>query len=144
MSNYLTSVGVKASGTIYPSRFVMGDVSTDRGVVQAAGVAPLLIGVSQATVRTMSGLAGIYNPPETGAIGPAAIAGEPIGIFLPGDVCGLVVGSGTVTRWDMLTTDGDGKALTATSNQKFGAVALESGTAGSDQIIDVLVGWGKV
>lgn len=122
-----------AGGNITPSRFVAQNTSYDSTVDNASVAGQRCLGVSQVGTR---------KAPGTGADdGYAAIAGEPVQVFLPGDVAPIMCGSGGVTRGQLIKTDANGKAVAASitgqSLQWVHAQALESGADG--EIVNFLV-----
>lgn len=122
-----------AGGNITPSRFVALNTSYDSTVDNASAANQRCLGVSQTGTR---------KAPGTGADdGYAAIVGEPVQVFLPGDVAPIMCGSGGVTRGQLIKTDASGKAIaSATTGQVLQwvhALALESGADG--EIVNFLV-----
>jgi hypothetical protein len=123
-----------AGGAVAPSRFVILDATYDSTVTQAGTANIRCIGVSQTGTKEAPGL--------TGASANAATADKDmLQVFLPGDIAPLEIGSGGVTRGNMIKTDNTGKgvasATTGATLQWVQAIALESGAAG--EIINVLV-----
>lgn len=122
-----------AGGNITPSRFVAQNTSYDSTVDNASSANQRCLGVSQTGTR---------KAPGTGADdGYAAIAGEPVQVYLPGDIAPLQIGSGGVTRGQLIKTDASGNGVAAATTgqtlQWVHAQALESGASG--EIINVLV-----
>lgn len=105
-----------AGGSILPCRFVKPDTSQDHACV-VAGTNEDAIGISEEGMRTFDGT---Y----------AAIAGDPLRVFLPPGECLLELG-GTVTAGDDLKSDSVGRGVTAgttgTARQLVRAKALKSG-----------------
>lgn len=118
-----------ANGNIGPSRFVKLD-TTAPGKVLEATTNDKMCGISQAGTR---------RAPQTGIDdGYAAIAGENIQVFEPGDVCWVEAG-GTIAIDDRLEATTDGKAVTTTTdNDWVGAKALQSGVSGQLIKVEVL------
>src|SRR5262249_29799434 len=119
-------------GDISPSRFVKIG-SADYGVVQASAAADKVVGISQQGSRLppsglgSDGLAG--HDPATGPFGQ-----ETMRVFGEGEQTLLEIGAGGCTRGDYLRADASGKgvtvAFTETSLLFYGAMALESASAG--------------
>ena len=113
-----------ANGTIYPMRFTEL-VTTLPGRVTQCGAGEKVYGISQV---------GIRRDPYIETLGRAALVNESIGVFDDGTECKLELG-GTVTTFDRLKSDADGKGVATTTNlDEFGAIAMESGVSG-DQIM---------
>lgn len=122
-----------AGGNITPSRFVAQNTSYDSTVDNASSANQRCLGVSQTGTR---------KAPGTGADdGYAAVAGEPVQVYMPGEVAPLQIGSGGVTRGQLIKTDASGNGVAAATTgqnlQWVHAQALESGASG--EIINVLV-----
>lgn len=121
-----------AAGDIYPHRFVAIYASADNKYQQCtAGAMPA--GVSQRGTRRM--------PYEGYADTKAAIAGGSIQVFGVGETCILELG-GTVSPGDLLKSDSDGKAVTASAGDKYGALAGQGGTSG--KLVEVIVQLGEL
>lgn len=117
-----------AAGNIAPSRFVKQTTTADHKVSQA-GAGEALIGIAQKGSRN--------TPYSTLDDGFAAIAGEDLLVFQPGDTAPLELG-GTVTVGDYLKSDASGKGVTASADgEHYGARALEAGTSG--KIVEVFI-----
>lgn len=103
-----------AGGTIAPCRFVKFGAD-DRTVLQSAAAADFTFGVSDSLPA-----------------GVNAATGERVDVVIT-DIPTVEYG-GSVTRGALLTSDADGKAITATasagSNVRIGGVAMVSGVAG--------------
>ena len=103
-----------AAGTINPSRFVKFS-TTDKTVVQSAAAADLSIGVSD------------YNPN-----GSTVASGERVDVLHDG--VATVTYGGDVTRGQLVMSDADGKAITATAaagtNVRTCGIAMVSGASG--------------
>jgi hypothetical protein len=111
----------KAGGNIATSVFVKISTAADETVlVCASGDDPF--GISQE---------GAHDPPGlAGSDGNAAAAGQDIKVYGPGSHSPMInVGAGGVTRGDYLKPDNSGFAVTASTGDKCGAIALESGSA---------------
>lgn len=109
-----------AGGNIAPSRFV---VLGSAGTVTQAGAGTNVWGIAQPSTRNIS-LAGLDD-------GYAAVSGDVVNVYGPGDDECLLEVAGTVTAGQYLKSDADGKGVAATSDKdKVGAVALEGGTSG--------------
>lgn len=122
-----------AGGNISPSRFVVLDTTYDSTVTQAGTTNVRCIGVSQ------TGLA--KAPGSAGATAYAGVDGDPMQLYLPGDIAPVQVGAAGVTKGNMVRTDSSGQAVVAlTSNavlQWVQGIALENGSAG--EIVNVLL-----
>jgi hypothetical protein len=148
MPLYNTSLQVVANQTIFPNQFLSVDPTRDFAVVPASGNS-FLIGISQVGTKEPPNLQQALFPGTTPNTQPAATQGDNIEVFHVGDVCGLVVGSGTVGAGDQLTNDGNGNGLTAItgygvkliSGAYIGAIAQQAGNPG--EIINVLVAYSK-
>lgn len=118
-----------ANGNIKPYRFVRLDTTATGRVVQA-GAGEKIWGVSQKGTRLPPLSDGIISLDD----GYAAIAGESLNIFGPGEggmevlvMCGTVA----VTAGDRLKSGTDGEAITTvTDTQEVGAIALRSAVSG--------------
>lgn len=110
-----------AGGNVSPSRIVK--LQTDDTVVHAAAASDALYGISQPSTRRMA-LSGWDD-------GYAAISGEPVNIFGPGDdECELELG-GTVSIGSYITATTNGKGVAATSDKdKVIAQAMQAGVSG--------------
>jgi hypothetical protein len=87
----------------------------------------------------VSGIGTKYAPiPETTNVYHAE-SGDPVWVHGPGEECWLEAG-GTVTAGDLLKPDADGKGVTASAGDKYGARALASATSGEDIRAYVQVG----
>ncbi len=130
----LNELSLNASTNITPSTFVLMDVSNGYSVVQATGTANAFIGISQKGTNVAGGLLSSYGGTE---VNYAATPGEGIEVFVVGDVCPLVIGSGGCTPRSLLTSDANGNGVVATSGQYVGAQALDFGNSGD--LVNVLV-----
>lgn len=121
----------KANGTISPAVFVKIDTTGDGLAIQAAAATDLTVGVSQVGMKRAPGLPGSDNT-------IAAQAGDMIQVYSIGDVCLLTFG-GTVTRGDLLTSNASGQGITTTTTGNWcGARALQSGTTGSQGLVQIV------
>jgi hypothetical protein len=117
-----------ASGTVQPARFVT--LSGDNQVAQSvAGDFPFGIsgpGQKFAPIDFGNG----YTPPTEGAD-----SGDPLIVYTLGEKCLVQLGAGGCSAGNALKPDGTGQAIAAgnTTNDAYGAIALEGGSAG-DQI----------
>jgi len=115
-----------AGASVAPSRIVK--LLPNNTVVHATAATDELYGITQPYTR---------RAPVTGwDDGLAAVAGEPVNIFGPGDdACKLELG-GTVAIGDTLTSTTDGKGVaTTTDKHRVIAIAMEAGVSG--QVIKV-------
>ena len=117
-----------AGGNIAPSRFVK-HTTTENQVTQC-GSAEKMCGISnQGTRRT---------PHEDIDDGYAAISGENIRVYGPGETCWVEAG-GTIAVDDRLGSDTNGKATaTTTDNAWVGAKALTPAVSGQLCKVEVL------
>jgi hypothetical protein len=103
-----------AGGTIAPCRFIKFGAD-DRTVVQSAAAADFTFSVSDSL-----------------PIGTSTASGERVDVILT-DIVTVEYG-GSVTRGALLTSDADGKAITATAsagaNVRIAGVAMVSGVSG--------------
>lgn len=111
-----------AGGTIAPFTIVKIN-TTARQVVAAAATTDILIGISQ---PGMKGTPGVTGSDTT----VAAASGDPIQILGGGNVAKVTLGSGGATRNDLLTSDGSGNAVTASTGNRVVGFCLETGSAG--------------
>src|SRR5262245_35890162 len=124
-----TSYTKVANGNIPPSRFVKLD-TTAEGRVLLCGAGERVYGVSQPGTRNAP-----YSSLDDGF---AAIAGENLQIYGPGDKDIPLELGGTVTIGARLKSDVSGRAVATTTNlDEYGAIAMASGT--SNQLIPVQV-----
>jgi hypothetical protein len=128
----MASFSKVANSNIAPSRLVKIDTTADGKVLQCTGTSDVPYGVSQP---------GQHNTPlSVGGTslldGWAATAGQNLWIIGPPDKCLLELG-GTVTRGDYLASDTNGKGVTATTGNFYGAQAMESGASGD--LVEVMV-----
>ena len=117
------SYSAVAGGTIAPCRFVTMSESSGEPVVahSAAGENPW--GISPKGTRRMA-LSGWDD-------GYAAIAGETMAVFGPGDDEALLEIGGTITSGMEIKATTDGKGIEAdTDKDPVGAIALEGGASG--------------
>lgn len=124
-----------ANGNIIPSRAVMIDTTVNTGnrVLQATAGAKC-IGVAFNTLR-------LAQTPFS-ADPYAAILGEPIRVFVPGDLAPVELG-GTVLPGDRVKADAVGRAIATivAADETFG-IAVRGGVVG--EIIRVLVNLEKL
>lgn len=129
-----TPITIKAGGNISPSRFVMFDTSNDFTGLQATANART-IGVSQRGTRN----APISDVADSGY---AAISGDTIQLYGPGDNGVLLELGDTVVRGGLLKADANGKgvpiATTGTTIQQIGARALQSGSSGERIQVEII------
>lgn len=123
----MSSPKLIAGGTIYPSRFVMGDVNNAFTGLQATAGAGIL-GISHESTRNAP-------IPELTDSQPHVISGEAIGLYEPNEICLLELG-GSVDPFAFVKADSNGKGVAATGNDvNVGGVALQGGASG--QLIQV-------
>lgn len=121
--------GMLAAGNINPCRFVKrvltAGQANDGTVQEASALADKVVGVSQEGTRRAP-IASYTND------GYAAISGENIKVFQPGDICLLELTAAAVTRGDRLTVDSvgaTGKGRTAVAGEISFAIALDTAAA---------------
>jgi hypothetical protein len=127
--------GAVAAGNISPRRFVKRGATA--GKVLQAGAGEKVCGISQSGTRNA--------PYSTLNDGYAAISGENVRIFGPGEICEVQAGA-TFAIDARLIGDANGKAVAvagAADGEEYGAVALAAATA-ADQFIPVRVEFGQV
>lgn len=144
MSAFFTNLKLVPSqaGSIAPSTFVTIDgTQGDNMCRQATGTGDIPIGISQVGYDVAPGLSQLF--PGASITQVAAVAGEPLGIFTNGDVCGMVVGSLPITPGTLLGPDSQGRAVAVTpgSGNWYGAIATSAANAGD--IVDVYKWLGK-
>lgn len=118
----MPSFSKTAGGNIEPLHFVTLSTTSD-GVVTQAGAGAKIYGVSGPTVR---------NAPYASLDdGYHAISGEDCLVYGPPEKDVVVVAGGTIAAFDRLKSDANGEAVATTTNlDEYGAIAMESGTAG--------------
>lgn len=122
---------LEANGNIAPSRFVKRDSSEGLGL--QCGSTEKMCGISAEWTRRA--------PYESLDDGYAAIDGESLKVYEAGDVCKLQVGSGGCAVDDVLSSDGDGKGVTNTTDNRWGgAKALQAGAENDLVLVKVLEG----
>lgn len=118
------STSLRATGNIYPSRFVKLDTSADSSVAQC-GNDGKAFGISAEFKK---------GAPITNAVAYAAESGDDLAVYTEGEICLLEYG-GTVTRGDYLRSDANGKGVAIDTlynhPQIIGAEALQSGSTGT-------------
>jgi hypothetical protein len=117
-----------AGGTIRRCRFVFQDSTTDFRVVEGTANCAVT-GISQQEGRTAAIPSETADPPQ------AAQAGEALNIYqTPGDIVLLEIGTGGITRGDLIESASDGTGITALTTvetvRNIGARAVESAAAG--------------
>ncbi len=123
-----TSPRLVAGGDIKPSRFVM--ISTDNTGIQATGAADDVIGIS---------MEGTNKAPKSDDLSEplAATTGQYFKLYGDGDEC-LITAGAAITAGARLTSDADGRGVTATAANASGAIALEAAAA-ADELVRVQV-----
>lgn len=115
-----------AGGDINPSRFVTPKGTTNGFVVEEADAGEEVVGISQEGAKVA---------PIPSASTLAAVDGDPIHIYGPGEVCLLQMGA-TCNAGALLKSDADGKGTPVTTDKdKYGAIALQDATASTDIIM---------
>lgn len=118
------SYSAVAGGNISPCRFVTMSTVSGEPVVTQSAANDLTWGISPKSTRRMA-LSGWDD-------GFAAIAGETMAVFGPGDDEALLeLGEAVTVHGSQLQAGTDGKGeLATTNNDKVGAIALETGEIG--------------
>lgn len=119
-----------AGGDIAPSRFVMLEAGVAKTVLQATNNAKIM-GVSQEGARQAP-----LNDTVTTVL--AAQDGEQLKVYADSDTDVLVEAGAAITSGATVRSDALGRAVTATSGQNGGAVALE-GAALAGELIKVQI-----
>lgn len=123
-----------ANSTIQPSVFVSVDTSIDNACNATSGTATEIIGIAQEWTK---------YPPIPGASTEAADAGDPIKVYGLGDICLLQSTSAGWTSGDRLTANSAGTgAITASTTNHYGAVALTTMSAAGLGRVQVIIGAG--
>jgi hypothetical protein len=122
-----------ANNSIQICSFVKLDTSSNDRVIQATSASDKVIGI-----------ASVYpnEPPIPLNSSPtvAAIAGQGIAVYQPGECTILTAGSQGWTSGDLLVAGANGAAYTATTGNHYGARALATVTAGSKGFVRVECG----
>lgn len=95
---YVPALTKVATGNIYASTFVIPDTSTVRGATAAGANAANVLGVSQVEVGITPNLIESIGGPTTTAY--AAIATQTFGVYTPGSIAPVLIGTGGVTNGD--------------------------------------------
>jgi hypothetical protein len=114
-----------AGGSILPATFVKIDATKSQPTVIAASAASdVLVGVAQEATD---------QPPIPQLTGTqyAADTGENCRVYQNGDTCLLQLGTGGATAGNELTSDASGKGVAASAGNRVGAIALQTGVAGT-------------
>ena len=123
----------RCSGTIVVASFVKLDTAHNNSIMQS-GANGIVFGVSQLGSRAAPIPDIVADPPQAG------LAGESIRAYRDGEFCLLHIGA-SVTTGDKLKADASGFGTPCVSSvgtkENYGAIALESGSAG--EYIKVLV-----
>jgi hypothetical protein len=139
MADYLTGLPIIASTNITCSTFVSMDTTNGFAVIQATGATAMIAGIAQKGADIQSGFLPMAGVNDNNY---AATPGQPVMVYGPAQTCKLLVGSGGCFPGSLLTTDGTGKGIIATSNQYYGAWSLDFGNSGD--LVDVVTAFGKV
>ena len=112
-----------AGATLSPKRFVTLQTDADLTVEESnAGDTPVGI----------TGIGSRVAPiPELGSTVQHALVGEGCRVHGLGEECFLEAG-GEITAGDLLKPDNDGKGVTATTGDEYGARALTAASSGED------------
>lgn len=119
-----------ANGNIAPQRFAKPDTAADNKCLQC-GAGEMPIGISQRGTRNTP-----YSSLDDGF---AAIAGESVHLYGPGETAVLELG-GTVVAGDFLKSDANGKGVSAAAGDKYGARTVQAGTSGKLIEVQVITG----
>lgn len=126
---------VRANGTINTASFVKIDPTTNNGVIQASAPTDKLFGVSQNFANAA--------PIPGASVTTAAVAGEPVLVYQPGDncICLLTAGTAGWTAGDLLmAADVNGYGYTCTAGNFYCARALATVAAGGLGTVEVVFG----
>lgn len=128
---------MRANGTIRVSRFVKIDTADNNSVLEC-GTNGKAFGISQHGGRTAP------IPEVTTDPVQAAIAGENLQVFTAGQCCLLFLGTGGCVAGDYLKSDSTGGGVKSAVggfgvNQRVGAIALETASAGELAMVQVHV-----
>ena len=119
-----------AGGTIAPGRAVKISTAADNTVLQGAAATDPCFGIAKRSMRDAPGLTGSDNA-------VAANAGEACEVYGPGSVAPAIAGA-AITRGARVSSDANGKVITAVSTSWILGWALES-AAGDGSEIQVFV-----
>lgn len=126
----MTAPNLQANGTIAVSTFVKVDATTSNKAIQA-GATDVPIGISQEYANAA---------PIPGASTNAAVAGDPLKIYGLGDICLLQSSTAGWTAGDQLKPSTGGVGVTASSNDTYGAIALETISGAALGRVQVVIG----
>lgn len=135
--NFLHNQPATATAKTYPMRFLVIDPAVDFGVKPAVTPKSRICGVSQVGPKQAPGLLSALGGTDDDF---CANVGDGVGIYLPGDVCLIEVGSAAVTAGDYLKNDLNSKAIPSSSGEPYGAQAWQSGQPGEKIQAQVLIG----
>ena len=122
-----------ANGNISPCRFVKLDATAEGRVLQA-GAGESAYGISQAQNHNIALSGAGFTQTDDGF---AAIAGEMLNIWGPGDPNVMLECGATVTVGDALKSDASGRGITGSADKDIiGAIALASGTVGKFILVE--------
>lgn len=119
-------IGVQAGGDIFTCRIViMQGTSNAFQVIQATGTSTQMFGVADEAT---------YLPPNIlGDAGKAAVNGFSFRVFQDGEEANVEIGS-PVNAGDLVTSDANGRGVTASAGNYTVGQALEQGTASLQRI----------
>lgn len=121
---------LRAGGDIGTCRFIKVSTAADNTALEA-DAGEFVIGISTEAAKAA---------PTDGASTEAAESGDQFEWYGMGNVALLTIGSGGCTRGDHLKSDADGQGVTASAGDKYGAIALESASAGEKAKVYIVVG----
>jgi hypothetical protein len=124
----MTSPNFKASGTIAISTFVKVSGSNTCAL---AGAGDYPIGIAQEWANTA---------PITNAGTNAAVSGDAVKVYGLGEICFLQSSTAGWTAGDLLKPDASGNGVGASSNDIYGAVALETISGSALGRVQVVIG----
>ena len=132
----VSSPHLMANGDIRPSRFVKVSNASGQGRALESDANELVVGISMDGTNK----APIPDVASTNA----AESGQHLRVHVNGEGCLLEAGTGGWTAGELLKSDADGKgvsiATTGTTEQLYGAIALETAAAGELGKVTVLLG----
>lgn len=115
-----------AAGNISPCRFVKKTSTLGEPTITQAGAGDDVYGISQPSTRKAP-LAGLDD-------GFAAIAGETLNVFGPGDDGALLEIAATVTAGQLLKSDANGAGIVAATDKDRACARAKHGGVSGDKI----------
>lgn len=128
----IPGVGYTAAGNIRPCRFVKGNGDSHE-VVECDTAGEFGLGIAQEALRAY---------PISGGTTYAGIDGDPIRVYLPGEIAFLEYG-GTIQAGEEIQTAADGQGIAAAAEDYVLAIALEDGADGERHQVRVTAPYQK-